>query len=251
LVDPALLGTRNVLEDANRTESVRRVVLTSSCAAIYTDAADCADAPNGVLTEDVWNTTASIDYQPYSYSKTVAEREAWTIADAQSRWKLVAINPGLVIGPAIGGKPTSESFSIMRQIGDGSFKTGVPRLSLGIVDVREVADAHIAAAYKSDAEGRHIVCAGGTNLFQMAQALRDRFGADYPLPTRALPKWLVWAVAPMVGLERRFVAGNVGIEWRADNSKSVRELGVSYRPQAESIRDMFQYMVDAGYFAKG
>ena len=40
LVAPAQAGTRNVLEEVNRTPSVKRVVLTSSCAAIYGDNAD-------------------------------------------------------------------------------------------------------------------------------------------------------------------------------------------------------------------
>jgi nucleoside-diphosphate-sugar epimerase len=84
LVDPALLGTRNVLEEAHRTPSVKRVVLTSSCAAIYGDNADIQDAPHGILTEAVWNTTSSLTYNAYSYSKTVAEREAWAIAEAQA-----------------------------------------------------------------------------------------------------------------------------------------------------------------------
>ncbi|SHJ30170.1 3-beta hydroxysteroid dehydrogenase/isomerase family protein [Shimia gijangensis] len=85
LIDPAVNGTRNVLTQARKTDSVKRIVLTSSCAAIYTDASDCAKAPNGTLTEDIWNTTSSLDYQPYSYSKTLAEKEAWKIADAQSQ----------------------------------------------------------------------------------------------------------------------------------------------------------------------
>ncbi len=49
LIDPALLGTKNVLTAASNSKSVKRVVLTSSCAAIYTDAVDCASAPNGIL----------------------------------------------------------------------------------------------------------------------------------------------------------------------------------------------------------
>ena len=61
LVDPAVLGTRNVLEEASRTDSVRRVVLTSSCAAIYGDNADCRAAPGGILTEEAWNTTSSLN----------------------------------------------------------------------------------------------------------------------------------------------------------------------------------------------
>ena len=62
LVDPAQLGTRNVLESANRTASIKRVVLTSSCAAIYGDNADLDNAPNGVFTEEIWNTSSSLTH---------------------------------------------------------------------------------------------------------------------------------------------------------------------------------------------
>ena len=85
LVDPAQLGTRNVLEEANRTPSVKRVVLTSSCAAIYGDNIDMQKTPNGVFTEEIWNTSSSLTHNAYSYSKPVAEKEAWKIADAQDR----------------------------------------------------------------------------------------------------------------------------------------------------------------------
>jgi nucleoside-diphosphate-sugar epimerase len=169
LIDPALAGTRNVLEEATRTRSVQRVVVTSSVAAIYTDAAECAEAPNGILTEDVWNTTASLDYQPYSYSKTLAERAAWTIAEAQSNWDLVTVNPSLVMGPAIGGRPTSESFAIMRAAGEGDFRHGAPRIAMGFVDVRDVARAHLAAAYTPGARGRHIVSGHNGSLFDAVQ----------------------------------------------------------------------------------
>lgn len=97
LIDPAYLGTKNVLEQANKTPSVKRIVLTSSCAAIYGDNADLKETPNGIFTEDVWNTSSSIEHNPYSYSKTVAEKAAWEINEAQKQWDMVVINPSLVI----------------------------------------------------------------------------------------------------------------------------------------------------------
>jgi len=250
LIDPAVNGTRNVLEQASQTESVKRVVLTSSCAAIYTDAADCAAAPNGILTEEVWNTTASLDYQPYSYSKTLAERAAWDIAKQQSNWDLVVLNPSLVIGPALNSKPTSESFSIVKQLGDGTLKAGAPRAGFGVVDVRDLAQAHVAAAFTPEAEGRHIISGHNTDLLELGLALRDRFASDYPLPRRALPKWLVWLVAPMSGLPRKFVSLNVNVAWKADNSKGKRVFGLRYRPLKDSMEDMFQQLVDRGVFKK-
>lgn len=248
LIDPAVMGTRHVLEEASRTPSVKRVVLTSSCAAIYTDAADCADAPAAVLTEAVWNTTASLANQPYSYSKMLAEKEGWRLAEAQSQWKLVVVNPSLVVGPGTHPRPISESFNIVRQLGDGTMKTGAPRVGLGIVDVRDLAQAHLAAAFMPGAEGRHIVSGHDTDQLAMGQSLLPKFGDRYPLPRRALPKWLVWLVAPMSGQTRKFVTRNVDHVWRADNGKSRKALGVTYRPLKDSMEDMFSQMIEAGQF---
>jgi len=251
LVDPALLGTRNVLETANRTGSVKRVVLTSSCAAIYGDNADINATPGGVFTEEVWNSSSSLAHAPYSYSKAVAEREAWEIAGRQSGWELVVVNPSLVIGPGVNPHGTSESFNIVRQMGDGRMKAGVPDLGLGAVDVRDLAEAHLRAAYLPQAKGRHIISGHNTSLLGIAKALLPKFDA-YPVPRRTLPKWLVWLVAPMVdkATTRKFVSRNVGFSWFADSSKSARELGMVYRPLESSIRDMFQQMIDNGLIPK-
>lgn len=252
LVDPALLGTRNVLHEANRSDSVRRVVLTSSCVAIYGDNADVRKAPGGVLTEEIWNTSSSLTHQPYAYSKTVAEKEAWKIVEQQNSWDLVVVNPSLVIGPGISPRSTSESFSIVRQLGDGTMKSGTPRFGLGCVDVRDLAEAHVAAAYNPEATGRHIISGHNTDLFAMAQTLIPKYGKDYPIPQRVLPKWLAWFVVPMLtpSITRKMVSLNVDVPWNADNSKSQRELGVTYRPMEESMNDMFQQLVDAGAFQK-
>ncbi len=250
LIEPAKLGTRNVLEQASRTPSVKRVVLTSSCAAIYGDNADLQATPDGVFTEEVWNTSSSVEHQPYSYSKTLAEREAWEIAGAQDRWDLVVINPSLVLGPGINPHGTSESFQIMKQFGDGTLKTGVPRCGFGVVDVRDVAEAHYRAGYTPEAKGRYVVSGYDSDLADLAEILRPRFGDRYPIPTRILPKWLVWLIGPWInkGTTRKWISRNMGLPWRGDHGKSVRELGLSYRPLEETVVEFFQQMVDAGTF---
>jgi dihydroflavonol-4-reductase len=252
LVDPALNGTRNVLEEANRTASVKRVVVTSSCAAIYGDNADLKDAPGGVLTEAIWNTSSSLEHMAYSYSKTVAERAAWEIADGQDRWRLVTVNPSFVLGPALQPRPTSESFSLIRGFGDGTFRTGAPRIGVGAVDVRDLALAHLRAGFLPDAEGRHIISGHDTDFLGLADGLRERYGADYPLPKSAIPKSLAWLVGPMLNplTTRKYIARNVDIAWHGDNSKSVEALGMSYRPLHETMEDMFAFMIEAGFFTK-
>ncbi|KPA23633.1 short chain dehydrogenase [Shimia sp. SK013] len=248
LIEPAVTGTRNVLEQANRCDSVQRVVLTSSCAAIYTDAIDTQNAPGGPITEQVWNSTATLDHQPYSLSKTLAEKAAWEIAEAQERWKLVVKNPSLVIGPALQKSPTSESFNLVKMLAGGAMKRGAPRIGIGVVDVRDLARAHLAAAFVLQAEGRHIISGYDTDFLEMGQALMARFGTEYALPKRAMPKWLVWLAGPSQGISRKFVAGNVNVVWRADNSKGKAALGVQYRPMQESMEDMMAKMIEDGAF---
>jgi nucleoside-diphosphate-sugar epimerase len=246
LVDPALLGTSNVLESANRTESVKRVVLTSSVAAIIGDAADCQLYPKGVATEEQWNFSSTIDHQPYSYSKTLAERKAWEIAGKQKRWDLVVINPSLVIGPGIKPAFNSESFRIIKQLGDGTSRLGVPSFSIGVVDVRDLAEAHYKAGFLPEANGRHIISAKESSLLSLSQILADRFGNDFQFASGTLPRTIVLLMAPLVGFKRKMMSRNIGYPWRADNSKGVKALGMNYRPVEDSITEMFQQMLDSG-----
>lgn len=251
LVKPALEGTRTVLEQASLTPSVTRVVVTSSCVAIYGDCVELADTPNGVFTEDCWNTSSSLTYNAYAYSKTLAEREAWKIAEAQSQWRLVVVNPSLVMGPGIKIHASSESFNLMKQMGDGTFKSGTPDLRLGVVDVRDLADAHVRAGFVAEAEGRHIICGHCTSMPEMANALKPTY-ANYPLPNRVIPKFLLWVIGPFVNasLTRKFVSRNLGYPWKADTSKSREALGVSYRPLAETMTDFMAQLIEAGVLPK-
>ena len=61
----------------------------------------------------------------------------------KSKWDLVVLNPSLVFGPGLNSNATSESFSIMKSFGNGLMKRGVPNIGIGIIDVRDLADAHI------------------------------------------------------------------------------------------------------------
>ncbi len=246
LVDPALQGTENVLNSANATDSVKRVVLTSSCAAIIGDAKDCESYPNGIATEEQWNTTSTVDHQAYSYSKTVAEKKAWEINKKQDRWDLVVVNPSLVLGPGINPNATSESFNIVRQLGDGSMKSGAPEFYIGAVDVRDLSFAHYQAGFTPEAEGRHIVSAENISFLDLSKALQTKYGNAFPFPKKTLPKFLVWLAAPAIGLKRKMIKLNVGYKWQVDNSKGKQTLGINYRPISESIVEFFQQMIEAG-----
>lgn len=253
LIEPAEQGTANVLDTANEVASVKRVVVTSSCAAIYTDAVDTINAPGGRLTEEVWNTTASLDYQPYSYSKTLAEKKAWEIATAQTQWDLITINPCLVLGPALNPKnTTSESVNILKTLGNGEMKMGAPKIGVGIVDVRDVAEAHFLAGYTPEAKGRYITAAHESDFLEMGTTLLDAYGDRYPLPKKALPKWLLMIVGPFANklFTRQFIRNNVNYEWKADNSKIKKDLGIKFRPLKQTMEESFQNLIDNGILPK-
>lgn len=252
LIDPAKIGTSNVFESANKTDSVRKVVLTSSCVAIYGDNIDLKNSERGVLTENDWNTSSNIHNNPYAFSKTVAEKEAWNIANKQSRWQLVVINPSLVMGPGINPFASSESFNIIKQFGDGTLKHGVPNWGMGVVDVRDVAEAHIQAAFNPKAKGRYITSGHNTSFPEMAKTLVKKFGDSYPIPRKTLPKWIVWLLGPISNplLSRRTISRNVGHQWKANNTKSKEELGITYLPLEKTMNDFFQQMVEHQAFTK-
>ena len=246
LIEPATGGTRNVLEAVNRCPSVRRVVLTSSVGAIYGDAIEMAETEEGVFNESHWNETSSESHHPYAYSKVLAERLAWKIAGSQNRWDLVAVNPGFVLGPALSPHTTSESVRIIRDFGTGFYRFGAPEGRLGIVDVRDVADAHVQTALMAEATGRYILVAETLSLQQISAILRDRFGAAYPFPRRTLPKFAAVLLAPLAGLKRSEVRRNAGYPLRFDNRRATTHLGIRFRPAAGAIVDHFQQLIDDG-----
>jgi len=249
LVDPALKGTRNVLESANRTESVKRVVVTSSCVSIYGDAIDTLAYPNQEMTEENWNTTSTLDHQPYAFSKVEAEKEAWKIQKEQTRWDLITVNPSFVLGPGINPFGTSESFQIMKQIGNGDFKMGAPAFNIGAVDVRDLAVAHYQAGYTVEAKGRYIASGTNSSFGELAGLIKKSY-PNYKIGTRKIPKFMVWLMAPSIGMTRQMVSKNVGYPWKANNSKSVNELGMKYRPLQETVTEFFGQLIEAGEIPK-
>lgn len=247
LIDPAVLGTRNVLESVNATDSVRRVVLTSSVVAACGDNADIAKLPGRVLNEEAWNTTSTPKHQPYPYSKAQAERIAWEIAETQDRWRLVTVNPGLVLGPCVTDYiPDAYSFSLIKKFADGTLKTGVPPYEIGIVDVRDVAEAHLRAGFLPGAEGRHIIFSDVRRFIDISALLHAQFKSHRPFPHRVLPKSLLWLVGPRVdqAFTRPVVRKNMKHPWRADNSKSRQSLGMQYRAVEQAVTDMFSQMIE-------
>ncbi len=245
LVQPALQGTRNVLFSANDTSSVKRVVLTSSIVAMVGDASDVKELNNGVFTEKSWNTTSSVSHQPYPYSKTMAEKEAWKIAEKQNRWDLVVINPGFILGPSLSQRSDSTSIDLMIQLFSGKFKTGAPAGDQAIVDVRDVAQAHILAGLITTASGRHLAAAHQKDFLAISDVIKKQH-SNYPVPHKYVPKWLFQLIGPIMGFSRKYVKRNVGYDFVFDNSYIKKDLKISFTPFEKTINDHFNQLVADG-----
>jgi nucleoside-diphosphate-sugar epimerase len=184
----------------------------------------------------------------------LAEKKAWEIEKSQGQWDLVTINMPLVLGPAMNpANTTSESMNILKMLGGGELKMGAPKLGLGVVDVRDVAEVHFRAGFRPEAKGRYITAAHETNLLKMAAVLLPKYGHKYPLPKRAMPKWLLMIIGPMANklFSRKFIKNNVNIPWRADNSKVRRDLKMEFMPLKETMEDSFQVLIDEGIIKEG
>lgn len=246
LIDPALKGTTNVLNAATKSDSVQKVILTSSVAAVHGDNIDMTTQGLSEFSEAQFNTSSSLNHQPYSFSKVLAEKEAWQLAKAQNQWQLVVVNPAFVMGPPLNSRSNSESLTLMKDLLGGKYKTGIPDLRFGFVDVRDVAQAHILAMENDQAEGRHILSAEVCSLYDVAQQLKNIYGKKYPLPSWKAPKLLISLLAPAFGLSRKFVHRNVGHPLQFNTHKSRTSLQLSYRPFHQTLEDMVARMEQLG-----
>ncbi|CAN9138865.1 unnamed protein product [Alternaria alternata] len=239
-VEPALNGTRNVLAFINDTDSVKRVVLTSSIVAMYGDSIDVHKLDNKTLSEEHWNTTSTATNNPYNFSKVGAEREAWKIYEAQNRWELVVINLGFIVGPSLSSESVSGSLFMLEAMYRGGNKMGVVELYFSVVDVRDVAQAHVVVGEDTPIEGRFIVASDrSSSLLDMANAVRPVHKTPGVLPTRNFPNLMIHAAGPFMGLPMRWISKNVGIAFKVDNSRRVKELKIKYRPLGNTIADHY------------
>jgi nucleoside-diphosphate-sugar epimerase len=247
LIKPALNGTLNVLASVNKTETVTRVVLTSSIAALYNDACEVGSSVNHTVQEADVNPNKDVSHNPYAYSKMVAEQAAWQVQKKQDRWELITIHPGAIFGPSLSKRTDATSVDMMIQFLNGSFHAGVPRLWLGVVDVRDVAAAHVQAALLPTASGRYIIVAESLSLFEISKLMRvGEVGLKNKLPKGETSKALIWLIAPFVGMQRRYVARNVNYPLYFNNERSKLELGIHYRLPAETFNDHIQQITKDG-----
>ena len=242
----AVEGIQNLLATANTEESVTRVVFTSSLSSLFGDAIELADKEGGIFSEQDWNLGADQKYLPRAYAITRAEKSAWVMAQAQDRWSLVTLQPGLVMGPTLSRDTESASARFGLSLVNGQSRWGVPDIYLGLVDVREVARAHVLAAFQTEASGRYPLCSEVLGILEMAALIRTEYGKKYPLPKRTLPRWIIYLFARRFGYSAPYIKRNLGFPIRINTLRSTDELGVVYRSVVETLTDQMRAFEEKG-----
>jgi nucleoside-diphosphate-sugar epimerase len=247
LIVPAREGALRVLR-ASRDAGVKRVVLTSSFAAV-----GYGHPPQEKpFDETYWTNPEAPGTTAYVKSKTIAERAAWDFILRQGAGlELSVVNPVAVFGPVL-GPDYSTSILLVQRLLDGAIP-GCPKLSFGIVDVRDTVDLHIRAMTHPAAKGERFLATAGDfmSILQIAQVLKEHMGsAARRVPTRELPNWLV-RLASLRDPAVKQILPELGKAKNASNAKARRVLGWSPRSNQESVLSTAESLIKLGLVKAG
>jgi dihydroflavonol-4-reductase len=233
-------GTRIVL-DAARRHNVRRVVFTSSSAA-------CGRAPFGGSIDETHSYNLKPAEYHYGYTKVLAEDVA--AGFVRGGLDVVTVNPGVIMGPRdvnlIGGSMITESAK--RDI------PVTPPGGVGMVDVGDVCEAHLAAFERGRTGERYLI--NGHNLWHRDILAHCKRAVGRSSGTHALPRALIKALAypvdwvrtigltlPVNGEQLRLACETFWF----DAGKAKRELGLTPRPFEETVERTARWYRDRGY----
>ncbi|KAM5552181.1 phenylacetaldehyde reductase-like [Rosa sericea] len=224
LIDPALKGTLNVLGSCVKVQSIKRVVITSSIAAVgYNGKPLTAD----VIIDESWFSDPAFCEKTklwYMLSKTLAEEAAWKFAKEKGI-DIITINPGWVIGPLL--QPTLNfSDEIILKLVNGTEK--FPNKTYGFVDVRDVANAHILAFENLSASGRYCLVGSVKHCSEVVKMLHE--------------------ISPALNLPDKCVDDEPFSPTYQVSKERAQTLGVKYIPLEVSLKDTVESLKDKNFF---
>jgi len=239
LIRPAVQGTLRALQAAEAA-GVRRVVLTSSVAAVQG-----TDLPAGMshFDEEDWTDVTRSDVTSYDRSKTLAERAAWGfVRDSAPEMTLTSINPGLVLGPALDSR-YGTSLQIVERILRRKDPM-LPRWGLSVVDVRDVAEAHVEALRRPETAGERILVAGEFLwMSEIAEAIQGAY-PDRKVVTRTAPNGLIRLIGLFDPVLRKQVVPHLGKRRDISNERARERLGMELMDARRSVADTAKFLME-------
>jgi len=250
LVEPAKQGTLNVLKSCVKAK-IKKLVVTSSFATI--GEGDRVPGKHQIVTEEDHNTSCSLEWDAYSFSKVEAEKALIEFVDSlpeEEKFPYATLHPPLVLGPQQSNVVTSSNL-VVKMLLAGEYPL-CPPLHWATVDVRDLASAHVHCLESPKAQGRYIVSNSAKDslwMYEMGGILSKHF-PGYNVPTREMPVALLKLVSYVdkrITPERLDSAGKEFVE--LDSSKIEKELGFKYEYKEHIDRtlvDAAQSMIDLG-----
>lgn len=243
VVSAARGGTLRVLRSA-RDAGVRRVVLTSSCGAVYYG----HPLQSEPFDESSW-TIVDDSLTSYVKSKALAERAAWDFMEREGgALEMSVINPVGIFGPVLSAQQESSGRIIVRLM---SGMPGCPRIYFCVVDVRDVIDLHLLAMTHPAASGQRFIAASGSSLsmLDIARMLRARLGERAQrVPERELPDWQV-RLAAETNPELRELLPLLGAIRNVSTEKARTMLGWNPRPAEDAVVATAESLIALGKIA--
>ncbi|MEO0487111.1 MAG: aldehyde reductase [Pseudomonadota bacterium] len=228
LIRPAVDGTLRAM-NAAKAAGITRVILTSSCAAIYKDAAKPKMAPSD---ETNWTTPDDPSVGAYEASKTLAEKAAWDFVAQNPGMALTTINPGGVFGPSMDAN-YGTSLEIVEQIMTGKIPVAPP-MNLVCVDVRDVAMMHVAAITLDATKGERFAAVSDTlYLLEMSKILKA-WDPKLKAPTRQMPAWVIRILGRFMA-DVKPVLANLDRNLAVSGAKAERVFGFKFLPVKDSL----------------
>jgi len=242
LIRPAVEGTLRVLKAATAS-GVKRFVQTSSMAAIMYGHPKDRTSP---FTEDDWTQLDGPGVTSYTRSKTLSERAARDfMAKDKPAMHYASINPGLVLGPLL-DRDMGGSAEVIQMFLRGKYP-GCPKLSFGVVDVRDVAKMHrLALETAEPSGGRYLGVSEAAWFLDMMRPIKVRMGRQAKkVPSFELPNFMIHLVA-LVDPAARSILPDLGVALHIDNHRTRKALGMDFIGVEESAPAMAQSLVDLG-----
>lgn len=240
VIAPALEGTRRVLGAAAR-RGVRRIVMTSSIATVgyghgHTSGKRVYNEADFTQLDAMRFTWA------YCVGKTLAEQEAWRMAEAEGL-DLTTIHPGAILGPALDAD-SSISLGMVSGLMDGTMPA-LPGNGFSVIDVRDVADLHVAALDKPESSGHRYLATSDYMPFPaVADVLREAY-PDRSVTQRIVPDWVIRVMARFGGPTRQII-NDIGNEKHYDRSKGEALLGRPFISGPDAILATAESLIRLG-----
>ena len=178
----------------------------------------------------------------YTRSKTLAERAAWEFATAHGL-HLTTINPGLVLGPPLDGN-FGSSVGLVRRLLRGKDPM-MPDVGFPVVDVRDVAEAHLRALDRPETAGLRIpAVAGSLTMPQMGRELK-RLYPNRRIPTRTAPVLLLRLLS-VFDRSIRTILPDIGHHPQVSNDRARQALDLRFTSAEGALRATAEWLVKEG-----